>query len=313
MFDAAFTPTIQRTWRPRAKLLQALATSLALAMIGSEHCSAAEDHTARTADGIYGKQNLAAWCIVPFDAKNRTPGERAEMLQQLGLQRFAYDWREPHLATLEEEIIQCKRRDIEFFAFWGWHDSLAPLIAKHDVHPQIWWMFPPPAGETEEERIENAAQELLPLVEKTKQLGLQLGLYNHGGWSGEPANMAAVCRRLRELGDNDHVGIVYNFHHAHDHINDFSSALQVMQPYLICVNLNGMNDNESPKILQLGAGKHERQMMKVLEDSGYQGPIGIVHHRDGVDAEVGLRENLAGMQQILTDLDDEPALTTYRE
>ena len=157
------------------------------------------------------------------------------------------------------------------------------------------------------------ANALLPLFKNTTRLGLQLGLYNHGGWSGEPANMAAVCRRLRELGDNGHVGIVYNFHHAHDHIDDFSSALEVMQPYLICVNLNGMNDNESPKILQLGAGTHERQMMKILQQSGYQGPIGVIHHRDGVDAEVGLRENIAGMEQILTDLGDEAALATYRE
>lgn len=284
-----------------------------MAAICAVHCTADENHSARIAEGIYGKQNLAAWCIVPFDAKNRTPRERAEMLHRLGLQRFAYDWREPHLATLEEEIIECKRRGIEFFAFWGWHDSLASLIAKHDVHPQIWLMFSPPTGETEAERVENAAKDLLPMAVKTKKLGLQLGLYNHGGWSGEPANMAAVCQRLRELGDNEHVGIVYNFHHAHDHINDFSSALEVMKPYLICVNLNGMNDNESPKILQLGAGKHERQMMKVLQDSGYQGPIGVIHHRDGVDAEAGLRENIAGMEQILTDLGDAPALATYRE
>jgi hypothetical protein len=112
-----------------AKLQQVLATALALATFGAANCTAAEDQSARTADGIYGKQNLAAWCIVPFDGKNRTPRERAEMLQQIGLQRFAYDWREPHLATLEEEIVECKRRDIEFFAFWGWHDSLAPLLA----------------------------------------------------------------------------------------------------------------------------------------------------------------------------------------
>jgi hypothetical protein len=74
-----------------------------------------------------------------------------------------------------------------------------------------------------------------------------------------------------------------------------------------------MNDNESPKILQLGAGTHERQMMKTLQENGYQGPIGLIHHRDGVDAEAGLQENIAGMQQILNDLGDAPALATYRE
>jgi hypothetical protein len=123
--------------------------------------------------------------------------------------------------------------------------------------------------------------------------------------------MAAVCRRLREQGPNDHVGIVYNFHHGHAHIDDFSSALEVMSPYLLCVNVNGMNENESPKILPLGAGKHERRMMKQLQEIGYQGPIGLLHHREGIDAETGLQENIAGMRQVLAELGDAPALATY--
>lgn len=313
MLDAACTPMNQRIWRSRSRRFRLLASALAMAAICAVHCTADENYSARTADGIFGKQNLAAWCIVPFDAKNRTPHERAEMLHRLGIQRLAYDWRDSHIAQLEEEIIECKRRNIEFLAFWGWHDSLAPLVAKHDVHPQIWLIVSPPLGTTDAERVENAAKELLPMVERTKQLGLELGLYNHGDWGGEPANMAAVCRRLRELGPNDHVGIVYNFHHGHGHIDDFSTALKAMTPYLICVNLNGMNDNESPKILQLGAGRHERQMMKALQEIGYQGPIGLIHHREGIDAETGLQENIAGMQQILTDLGDSAALATYRK
>lgn len=312
MFVAACAPRNERSRGPRRWRFRWLALTLAMTTIGAVRGSADDDQSARTANGIYGKQNIAAWCIVPFDAKDRTPQERAEMLQRLGIQRFAYDWRDSHIAQLEEEIIECKRRNIEFFAFWGWHDSLAPLIAKHDVHPQIWLMVSPPPGATAAERVEKAANGLLAMAKKTKQLGLQLGIYNHGDWGGEPANMAAVCQRLHELG-HDHVGIVYNFHHGHGHIDDFPAALEAMLPYLICVNLNGMNDNEAPKILQLGAGKHERQMMKTLQASGYQGPIGLIHHRDGVDAEAGLRENTAGMKEVLTDLGDASAMATYGE
>ena len=312
MIERVYAAFGRRLWPAHSPLLGYIATTLAMGACFAARSSADENQAERTANGIYGKLNIAAWCIVPFDAKNRTPRERAEMLQRLGIQRFAYDWRDPHIAQLEEEITECKRRNIEFFAFWGWHDSLASLIAKHDVHPQIWLMVSPPPGATDAERIENAANGLLAMAEKTKQLGLQLGLYNHGDWGGEPANMAAVCQRLHELG-HDHVGIVYNFHHGHGHIDDFPAALEVMLPYLICVNLNGMNDNEAPKILQLGAGKHERQMMKTLQASGYQGPIGLIHHREGVDAETGLQENTAGMKQVLTDLGDASALATYRE
>ena len=50
----------------------------------------------------------------------------------------------------------------------------------------------------------------------------KLGLYNHGGWGGEPENLVAVCKVLREQHKADHVGIVYNLHHGHGHIDDFA-------------------------------------------------------------------------------------------
>ena len=40
----------------------------------------------------FQKENLIAWCIVPFDLNKRTPSERATMLVDLGLNRVAYDW-----------------------------------------------------------------------------------------------------------------------------------------------------------------------------------------------------------------------------
>ena len=39
---------------------------------------------------------------------------------------------------------------------------------------------------------------LVDLVKKAKALGCKVGLYNHGGWGGEPANMIAVCEWLRD-------------------------------------------------------------------------------------------------------------------
>jgi hypothetical protein len=44
-----------------------------------------------SAPDIFAKPNLVARCIVPFDAKNRSPAERAQMVKRLGLRRVAYD------------------------------------------------------------------------------------------------------------------------------------------------------------------------------------------------------------------------------
>ncbi len=256
---------------------------------------------------LFGQQNLVAWCIVPFDAKQRGPAERAEMVKRLGLKRVAYDWRAEHVATFEEEIQQYQKQGLEFFAFWSWHDSLAPLVRKYGIKPQIWSTCPSPKDGSQRAKVIAAANTMLPLVEQCRELGLSLGLYNHGGWGGEPANLVAISEELREQHDAGHVGIVYNFHHGHGHIDDFEASLKLMRPYLLCLNINGMADETTVqagqgKILPIGSGAHESQMLQIVVDSGYDGPIGILDHRSELDAEESLRSNLAGLKSVLLDL-----------
>lgn len=251
----------------------------------------------------FQSQNLVAWCIVPFDAKRRGPQKRAAMLKSLGLRRIAYDWRDEHVPTFEAEILACKANDIEFFAFWNWHADIEPLIGKHKIHPQIWMTNPSPNADTQQEKIEAAAASLLPTVEKAGQPGCKFGLYNHGGWGGEPENLVAVCQYLRQHHSATHVGIVYNFHHAHERIATFGKDLERIKPYLLCLNLNGMNDTAQPKILPIGDGIHESEMIREVIRSGYQGPIGILDHRNEVDSQESLRANIEGLEKVLSKLE----------
>ena len=64
----------------------------------------------------FAKEELVAWCIVPFDAEKRGPAARALMLKRLGLIRVAYDWRAQHVKEFEAEILQYKNHGLEFFA-----------------------------------------------------------------------------------------------------------------------------------------------------------------------------------------------------
>ncbi|MGB0597516.1 MAG: TIM barrel protein [Rubripirellula sp.] len=264
-------------------------------------------------------QNLVAWCIVPFDSQDRSPSERAEMVRRLGLKRVAYDWREKHVPTFEEEIQQYRKHGIEYFAFWGMHEHAFALFKKYDLHPQIWRMLAQPTGATQVEKVRQAAEQLLPMVEQAKTAGCKLGIYNHGGWSGEPENMVAVCEFLRKHHEADHVGIVYNLHHGHQHVPQFREFLQQMKPYLLCLNLNGMTkDGESrgQKILPLGEGELDVSLMKTIAESGYGGPIGIIGHTQD-DVEQRLQDNLDGLHWILPQLEGKPAgpkpmLRTYK-
>jgi sugar phosphate isomerase/epimerase len=257
----------------------------------------------------FARQNLVAWCIVPFDAKKRGPAERAEMLARLGLGKVAYDWRQEHVPQFEAEILEYQKHGLEYFAFWGVHEDAFRLFERYHLHPQIWITAPSPAGSTDEERIQLAAKNLRPLVERARQLGCQVGLYNHGKWGGEPENLIAVCRYLREHDHAGHVGIVYNLHHGHDHIDRFATALAAMQPYLLCLNVNGMTPNGEAlgkKILAPGQGELDVQFFRLIRDSDYRGPIGILGHTPNDDVEERLRDDLDGIAWLLPQLDGTP-------
>ncbi len=243
------------------------------------------------------RENLVAWCIVPFDANQRGPAERAAMLKEIGMRRCAYDWRKEHVPLFEDELREYQKHGIEMFAFWGTHDKAFELFKKYEVHPQIWQMMPLPQAKAQAARIGEAANAMLPLAKRTAGIGCKLALYNHGGWSGEPSNLVAVCKRLRSLG-HAHVGIVYNWHHGHGHIDDWIQSLAEMRPYLHCLNINGMSSDAEPKIQALGQGHHDAKMLKAVIDSGYNGPIGILDHQSHLDTRTALLDNLDGLSWL---------------
>src|SRR4051812_27314191 len=77
------------------------------------HASAAEPPR-----DIFARENLVAWCIVPFDAKKRGPEERAAMLEKIGIRRLAYDYRAEHIPSFDAELDALQRHGIELTAWW---------------------------------------------------------------------------------------------------------------------------------------------------------------------------------------------------
>ena len=77
----------------------------------------------------------------------------------------------------------------------------------------------------------------------------------------------------------------------------FPELLEIMKPYLLAINLNGMKEG-APMILPVGQGNREAEMIRALVSSGWRGPVGILNHQEDVDAEVGLRRNLQGLERI---------------
>jgi sugar phosphate isomerase/epimerase len=255
---------------------------------------------------LYERNNLVAWCIVPFDAKKRSPAERVEMLKKLGFTKYAYDWRAEHLPTFDEEVRLLKKANIELTAVWfpaGLNAdarTLLDIIKKHGVKTQLWITMGEPAGKEQKEKVEAAAKAIRPIAAEAEKLGCSVALYNHGGWFGEPENQIAVIDSLKLK----NVGIVYNLHHGHDHLDRFPELLKKMLPHLMALNLNGTaKDGErlGRKILPLGQGELDLKLLKTIAESGYGGPIGILGHTQD-DAEERLRDNLDGLDWLLPQL-----------
>ena len=246
------------------------------------------------------------------------------MLQRLGIRSLAYDWRDEHIPSFDSELRELQARDIRMTAFylsgswpvkeqtaWDHPQTKAGLefLKRNALNIEVWVIY---RGEgavelaDDQAKYEAAARRVGVLADVINKLGCRLAIYNHGGWGGEPQTMLEIARRL----ESRNVGIVYNFHHGHEHLDQMPGAFEAMLPYLVCVNLNGTTRG-GPKIIPLGKGEEDLGILRMIKASGYDGPVGILAHRSEVDAERSLRENIEGLQMLLAKLGDDAALATY--
>jgi sugar phosphate isomerase/epimerase len=225
------------------------------------------------------------------------------------MRRLPYDWRDEHIDSWDDEVAALKENGIELTAFWAPVSTEAPMQERH--WPLIWelidrnrltmqlWvsidekLF---ADLDQHSKVERAVVRLVPLASEAARRDCRIGLYNHGGWFGNPEHLVEIVEALRDQ-NIQNVGIVFNFHHAHEYVDGFPQHAQRMKDFLMCVNLNGMRGG-GPKILPIGSGDREREMIDALQRAGYCGPYGILDHREELDARASLQQNLDGLQNL---------------
>jgi sugar phosphate isomerase/epimerase len=132
-------------------------------------------------------------------------------------------------------------------------------------------------------------------------------LYNHGGWFGEPENQLAIIDYLKM----PNIGMVYNFSHSEEQIHRFPEFYPKILPHLFAINLTGLQGGIPAKVVPIGEGNIEYKMMKIIEQSGYAGPIGIINEDFAPDAEDGLKMNMEGLKKYLMQENNKAALKTY--
>lgn len=184
------------------------------------------------------------------------------------------------------------------------------FITRNHLKIDVWKILDGPALDAIdaiEARYDMAGTQVDVLARVFGDLGCRYSIYNHGGWGGTPEAMVEVAKRA----DSPYVGIAYNFHHGHEHMANMQDSFTAMLPYLTCVNLNGVTE-AGPTILPLSAGEQDLRILRMIQQSGYAGPVGILDHRPEIDAEFSLTQNFDGIQKLLRELGDDAALRTYQ-
>lgn len=285
------------------RLITATAVLLAVACVSQAASWNPSDYK------LFARTNLVAWCIVPFDAKKRGPEERAAMLEKLGFTMFAYDYRAEHIPQWDTEMEALKKRNVRLLAWWfpttmnAEGQKILDVLKRHNVRAQLWVTGGGEPTKTPEEqaaRVTAEAKRIRSIAEPASKIGCSVALYNHGAWFGEPDNQIAIVKKLHAEGVTN-VGIVYNMHHGHHHIDRFPLSVLKMKPYLMALNLNGMlrnGDKTGNKILPLAQGDVDLLLIKALVDSDWRGPVGILNHTDE-DAEARLQDNLDGLEWLV--------------
>ena len=253
--------------------------------------------------------NLYPWCIVAFDSLERSSAERINMLKELGFSKYAYDWRDKHLDDMETELTLAKENGIEIISVWLWlnakRDSLGHLSSANErifkileglnLNTTLWVSFNNNFFKdlTQEQSIRKASEMITYIYKKADEIGCKIALYNHRGWFGDPNNEIEIINALPQC----ELSIVFNFHHARDYIDEFPQIVKRIKPHLSSVNLNGMR-KEGPKIIPIGEGDYEKEMIQQLKDAGFNGPWGILGHVENKDVEKVLEQNIAGLKSM---------------
>ncbi len=262
---------------------------------------------------VFSNDNLLAWCVVPFDAENRGPQERARMLKDLGITKLAYDWRDEHIPTFDQEYEALNENGIRLQSFWMMTgndpandprvQTVFDFLERNEVDTEIWLLVEEGDGFAdldENGKIAAMAEPVRYVAERAAKINCKVALYNHGNWFGEPENQLAI---IEHLGQNN-VGIVFNFHHAAPYQERFPEFFPKIKPHLYAINLAGLKQGESKNFYEVGEGDAEQEMIRIIRDSDYKGPIGIINHDNNRDAKVGLEIQLAGLTQILQSIDE---------
>lgn len=244
---------------------------------------------------------LFALCHDTHDTKKRSLVQQAEMLAELGYDGVGHLW----FGALEDRLKTLDKHDLKLFQIYerinlgaspGYDkqrfEELLPLLNGRDV--QIALLMS--GGSPSDASLDNKAVSVLrEMADKAAPFGVSLLIYPHrNDWAETLDDAVRVAKKV----DRKNVGTMFNLCHwgAADKEKNLAELFRRSMPYIQCVTINGGDPTAKMRsnwIAPLDEGEFDvRQVLRLLHEAGYRGPVGLQCYGIKSDAQDYLRRSM---------------------
>jgi sugar phosphate isomerase/epimerase len=180
-------------------------------------------------------------------------------------------------------------------------ERLIAEIEAYKRHKTIIWLNVARGKNANDEIAVRLINEVADLVDKA---GLKLVLYPHVGCYVETVEDAL---RLAKKVNRPNVGMSFNLCHflKTDDEKNLKSALKKAAPHLMLVSINGADSGNTKamswdRLIQpLGDGSYNNsKLLKILDEIGYTGPIGLQCYSVPGDDRANLRKSITAWREL---------------
>lgn len=243
------------------------------------------------------------------DAAHQTPAAQVALVKEIGFAGVG-----PIYHSLDELQAWCAALDqngLKLFALYvqlqlddapASLDTIRKITAALRGHDTLLWLYVtdkagPPSG-TNHDTV--AVTALLEIAGLAQAAGLRVALYPHTGFYVQRVEDAV---RLADQVNRDNLGVTFNLcHWLKVDGKDLGGSLAAAKPHLFCVTLNGADSGGASwkELIQpLDRGTFDvSQVLRLLRQMNYAGPIGLQHYGIGGDAADNLKHSMDGWKKL---------------
>ncbi len=241
------------------------------------------------------------------DEDHQTFQQQVEMLKALGYDGMDHTG----VDNLEEHLYQLDKNGLRLFAVyldvWAdkdkqwYNDGLEQAVKQLKGRDVVLWV--PIRSNDFKPSDESGDDAAVTIVRKIADLaadsGLDVALYPHSFFQLEKI---ADAVRIATKVDRDNVGVTFNLcHWLRTDNSDVKKTLNDAAPYLKMVTINGADyQGDWKQLIQpLDAGEFDvSQVIKILDENRYDGPIGLQGYGIGGDVSENLERSISAWQKL---------------